>query len=168
MRSAGPVGGATSDDLLPGLRAVTIVLCASLVLFAGVLARLGGDPNGLPSGPIVPWVPILIFLAIPSLFVDRVSLATRVDCSSGAKLAAAYRTQFMLRITLATTIALIAFTIAFVGGPAWIYYPAAAVALVRIWTGVAPTAAVLARDQRRLRSSGVEVPLVGALRGAGC
>ena len=158
----------TSGDVLSGLRAVTIAFSAVLILFAGVLSRIGGGPNGLPNGPVWPWVPIVVVLAVPNLFVDRLRSFADLDCSTPTKVASAYRAQFMLRIAFATTIALIAFTIAFVGGPAWIYYPAAAVALVRIWTGVAPTAAVLARDQRRLRSSGVEVPLVAALRGAGC
>jgi hypothetical protein len=168
-RGFAPLGARRSGgDLLLGLRAVTVAFSAALVLIAGVLARLSGTPNGLPNGPVWPWVPIVVVLAMPNLFVERMYAARRLDASTPSKLAAAYRAQFMLRLAYATTIALFAFTITFVGGPAWIYYPAVAVALVRIWTGVAPTAAVLARDQRRLQAKGIDMPLVGALRGAGC
>ena len=130
--------------------------------------EIGAGPNGLPNGPVVPWVPIVVVLAVPSLFADRLRSFADLDCSTPAKLAVGYRMQFMLRIVFAMTIALFVFAIAFIGGPASIFYPAAAVAFVRIWTGVAPTRSGLVRDQRRLDQKGIEVSLVGALRGVGC
>jgi len=149
-------------NLLLALRSVTLAFCATLLLLASTVARLALQHSGLPNGAVLPWVPLLVLLAAPNLIVDRVLSFRSLDCTSSESVATAYRTLFMLRIAFAMSIALYAFALSFIG-PAWIYDPALAVALVRIGTGVAPTRSLLARDQRRLRAKGCDRSLLEAL-----
>lgn len=145
-----------SGDALLGLRAAAIAFSVLLVEIASVLGRFGW----LPNGPVFPWVPLLVVFATPSLAVDSLTSTKALDCSSAAALANAYRRLFMLRLAFAGAIAFVAYSFTVIGGPAWIYYPAAVVTLIRIWTGVVPTRA---RDQKRLNAKGCDLLLTEVL-----
>ena len=149
----------TGDGLLV-LRQVFISFPVALVLVGIALA-----PIRLQGGSLVPWLPILIALAIVSLVGERV-IEKPLDCATDATLAGTYRTRFFLRIAFADAVALYGFCFAFIGAPKWIYYAAAGMTLVRLWTGVAPTRSALARDQDILNRSGCGRTLVAALRTA--
>jgi hypothetical protein len=153
-------------NLLLALRSVTLVFSAALLLFAGVVGRLALQRDGLPNGPVLPWVPLLVLLAAPNVIVDRVLSFKNLDCTSSESVATAYRSLFMLRVAFAMSIALYGFALSFTG-PAWIYYPALAVALVRMATGVAPTRSLLARDQLRMHSKGCDRSLIDSLTTSG-
>jgi hypothetical protein len=151
----------SSDGLLV-MRALVIAFTAALVLFGNVLARLS-----LRSGPVLPWVPVLGFVAVADLFVDRAQ-RRRLDWSSPRHFAETYRTAFFLHVALATSIALIAFAISFGIGPAWIYYPAAVLALLVLWTGFAiPRSRELDGLQREALTHGFTASVIAALRTAG-
>jgi hypothetical protein len=73
-----------------------------------------------------------------------------------------------LHVALATSIALIALAISFGIGPAWIYYPAAAIALLDLWTGFAiPKSRALDDLQRDAHTHGFTASVIAALRTAG-
>jgi hypothetical protein len=153
-------------NLLLALRSVTLAFCAALLLFASTIGRLALQQNGLPNGPVLPWLALLVLLAAPNLIVDRVLSFRSLDCSSSESVATAYRALFLVRIAFATSIALYGFVLSFIG-PAWIYFPALVLALVRISTGVAPTRSLLARDQRRMHSKGCDRLLLDSLTASG-
>jgi hypothetical protein len=153
-----PRGG----NLLVAMRSVTLAFCAALLLFASTVGRLALQRNGLPNGPVWPWVAILVVLAAPNVMVDRVFSFRSLDCSSSEGVASAYRTLFLVRVAFAMLIPLYAFALSFTG-PAWVYYPALAFALVRISYGVAPTRSLLARDQQRMQAKGCDRSLLDAL-----
>jgi len=151
-----------SSDSLLAMRGLVIASTAALVLFGNVLARLS-----LPSGPVLPWVPVVGFVAAADLFVDRAQ-RRRLDWSSQRRFAETYRTAFFLHVALATSIALIAFAISFGIGPAWIYYPAAAIALLLLWSGFAiPKSRELDDLQRDARTHGFTTSVIAVLRTPG-
>jgi hypothetical protein len=147
-----PMGG------LAGLRALFTSFAVAIVLFGVVLTTI----PGLPNGPVVPWFPILAVIAMLMLVGER-SLERPLLCDSPGALLGSYRTRFFLRIAFAESVALFGFTMTFAGGPAWIYYPAAAFTLIRFATHVAPTRAVFARDQAELDAQGCGLSLVDTL-----
>jgi F0F1-type ATP synthase membrane subunit c/vacuolar-type H+-ATPase subunit K len=132
---------------------VTLVLIGVVVAFVQTRA---GSP--LPSAAI------LAAVAIGSVVVARLA-EKPLDCTSPTALAGSYRTRFFVQVALAESVAMVGFLFAFLGGPRWIYFAGAAFALVRFWTGIAPTRAVLARDQRALAAQGCGQSLIAALRG---
>ena len=144
---------------LAGLRAVFTSFVIAIVLFASVMASL----SGLPNGPVVPWVPLLAAFAAMAVLGETATGRRPLLCDSPARLAGSYRARFFLRVAFAESIALLGFTMSFTGGPAWIYYPAAAFTLLLFATYVAPTRAALARDQTELDARGCGLSLVAAL-----
>jgi F0F1-type ATP synthase membrane subunit c/vacuolar-type H+-ATPase subunit K len=156
----GQRGAASEPDGLLATRTVFLSFSVALVLFGVVLAFLD-----TPNGPVVPWLPLLIGIAIVSTVAER--FAERpLDPSSDAALAESYRTRFFIRIAFAEAVALFGFVFQFTGGPRWIYYPAGAFALLVFWTRAAPTRRALARDQARLTEEHAARSLVAALRSA--
>jgi F0F1-type ATP synthase membrane subunit c/vacuolar-type H+-ATPase subunit K len=143
-----------SDGLIM-LRQVFLSFSLALVSFGVVLAFLK-----MPDTAVLPWLPLLMVLAIASLVVARVA-EKPLDC---AALSGSYRTRFFLRLALAESVALFGFVFAFIGGGKWIYYAGAAFTLARFWTYVAPTRAALTRDQHQLNASGCGQSLIAALR----
>lgn len=150
-----------SGDPLVLLRSVFLSFSIALVLFGVVLAVVGG----LPNGPVVPWVPILIVLSAASTVGVDLVMRKPLACASAGALAASYRTRFFLTIALTEFVALFAFVFTFIGGPAWIYDVGGAFAQVRFWTIVAPTRSALMRDQDTLNAQGCGLSLIAALRG---
>jgi F0F1-type ATP synthase membrane subunit c/vacuolar-type H+-ATPase subunit K len=146
-------------DALVALRSVFLSFSGALVLFGVVLAVLG-----LPNGPVMPWLPILVAYAAASVLAVRFFVKP-LDCSSPSKLAESYRTRFFLVIALSESVALFAFVFTFIGGPRWIYYVGGAFSIYRFWTVAPPTPSGIARDQARLEASGCELSLISALRG---
>lgn len=78
----------------------------------------------------------------------------------------AFRTRFFLRLALAEAVALFAFAFAFSGAAAWTYHLGAAFTLARLWFGIVPTRARLAREQELLHLRGCARSLIAALRSA--
>ena len=66
-------------------------------------------------------------------------------------------------MAFAESVALIAFTITFAGGPVWTYYVGMTFTFVRFATNVAPTRAAVARDQVDLDARGCNLSLIAAL-----
>jgi hypothetical protein len=147
-----------SGDALLGLRAVMLSFTLAIVAFGIVLGFLD-----LPNGPVQPWVIVLAGIALVSTVGDRL-VERPLDTTSEASLAQTYRSRFFLRIAFAEAVALFGFVFSFIGGPRWIYYPAAVFTLVVFWTRIAPTRGALAREQSQLRAFGCRWSLVTALR----
>jgi F0F1-type ATP synthase membrane subunit c/vacuolar-type H+-ATPase subunit K len=150
-----------SSDPIVALRASFLAFSGAFVVFGVVLAVMGG----LPNGPVVPWLPILIAIAAASVVVQRVAHKP-LDCSSDTALAGSYRSRFFVNIAVNEAVVLFGFVFTLIGGPAWIYLVGAAFSLDRLWTVVAPTQAALARDQEALNARGCTLSLVQALRSA--
>ena len=131
----------------------------TLVVFGVVLALTNPKGDG-----VFPWLAILAILLVISVVTPR-WVERPLDCASANALAGSYRTRFFLRVAFAESVALFGFAFAFVGGAAWIYFLGAAFALIRFWTGIAPTRSALANDQHILNEWGCELSLVASLRG---
>jgi len=140
------------------LRSVFLAFTGALVLIANLVAT----STALPNGPVVPWIPILIAFAALTLVGARAT-DRPLPCTSAQALAAAYRARFFLRVAFAESVALMAFTITFAGGPVWTYYVGLAFTFVRFATNVAPTRAAVARDQADLEARGCNLSLIAAL-----
>jgi hypothetical protein len=143
------------------LRRAFLSFSVALVLFGVVLAFLK-----LARGSVLPWVPLIVAVAIASVVAPRI-LEQPLDCSTDATLAESYRTRFFLRLAFVESVALFGFFFSFIGGGKWIYYAAAAFTLLRFWTQAPPTRSGLAREQEQLNASGCGRSLLGALGGAG-
>jgi hypothetical protein len=150
-----------SGDPLVLLRAVFLSFSIALVAFGVVLAVIGG----LPNGPVVPWLPILIALCGASVVGVHIVMQKPLACASEGALAASYRARFFATIAMTEAVALFAFVFTFIGGPAWIYDVGGAFALIRFWTTIAPTRSALMRDQDILDTRGCPLSLIAALRG---
>ena len=145
-------------DVLVLLRQSTLSFSLALILFGVVLPFLG-----LQGGQAALYGGVLAGYAIVDMVVAH--LVTRpLDGSSPTALRASYRTRFFLRVALADSVAVFGFVFAFIGAGLWIYYPAGAFALIRIWTTAAPTRTRLERDQRALYEQGSDLVLIETLR----
>lgn len=149
------------EDGIAVMQSICLAMSVAVVLFASVLAHIGN----LANGPVIPSLPIIIAVALINPATDR-HLAKALDFSSSEKLKSTYRSLFMVRVAFATSAALSAFCLTFITGPGWIYYIGGVLTLALLWTRVAPTGAVLARDQRILNSKGCELSLGKVLHGA--
>ena len=147
-------------DLQVALRSIVLVLSIAFVFFGLILATMGG----LPNGAVMPWLGILTVLAASTFTTDHLLSSQPVDCSSDDALAASYVSFVCTRLALVSGVALMGFTFAVVGGPVWIYFAGAAFAVVRMWTGIAPSRRTLTRDQQRIAEDGCERSLADALR----
>jgi hypothetical protein len=148
------------DDVLLATRAVVVNFSLSLVLFGCVIASLA-MPHGSAG-----WLGAVGAAALMSVVADHFT-ERPLDCSSDASLAASFRARFFLRVAFAESVTLIGFMLAFTVGPKWVFYPAAAFSLWRLWTHAAPTKQALERDQAKLRDAGCRRLLVAALRSSG-
>src|SRR5437899_7677287 len=84
-----------AEDGLLLLRRVFTSFFVAIVTFGIVLAFLK-----VPRASILPWVPILVVLAIVSVVAGDAA-ERPLDCASDTALAGSYRTRFFLRIALA-------------------------------------------------------------------
>jgi hypothetical protein len=146
-------------DGLVLLRTVFLTFSISVVLIGVVIAVIGN----LPNGPVVPWVPILVAVAVACVIGNRLT-EKPLDCSSPTALAASFRTRFFVRVAFAETVAMFAFVITFIGGPVWTYDAGAAFTRLRLWTVAAPTRRALAGDQAELDARRCRMPLTRTLR----
>jgi hypothetical protein len=142
------------------LRQVMESFSAALVLF-GVVLPFTNVEGGRP----LLWFAVLAVMAIASIALTR-QVERPLDCTSPMTLSGSYRTRLFMRVAFAQTVALFGFTFAFIGGSIWIYYAGAVFALVRFWTGIAPTRTALEHDQRLLNERGCQLSLIATLRGA--
>jgi hypothetical protein len=149
---------AGSSDGLVLLRTLTLTFSGSFVLFGVVLAFIAPK-----TGDVMPWLALLVGLAVVSVVMIRVT-ERPLDCASGTSLAGSYRTRYFLRMAFTEVVALVAFVSAFIGAPNWMYYLGGGFALYRVWTFIAPTRGALAREQERLSENGCGLSLVRALR----
>jgi F0F1-type ATP synthase membrane subunit c/vacuolar-type H+-ATPase subunit K len=147
-----------AGDGLVMLRQIFISFVVAIVLFGVVLPFIPNDYN-----EVVPWLPILIAVAVVATLVGRVS-EKPLDCSTRTTLAGSYRTRFFLRVAWAEVVALFGFVFVFIGAATWIYYVGAAMTLALFWLRAAPTRISLARDQESLNASGCTQSLVAVLR----
>jgi hypothetical protein len=76
-----------SGDPLVLLRAVFLNFSLALVGFGVVLVVIGG----LPNGPVVPWVPLLVASAVVSIVDVQIYRRRALSCESEGALAASYR-----------------------------------------------------------------------------
>jgi hypothetical protein len=150
---------ARDGGALTVMRYLFLAFTGALVSFVIVIASLPDTSKGSP----VPWLLALAGLAILCVVAPTVA-EKPLDDTSAATLFASYQTRFFLRIAFGESIALFAFTFAFLGAPPWIFYVGCAIALVRLWTNAAPTRAALARDQATLDARDSRLSLVAALR----
>jgi hypothetical protein len=141
------------------VRGATVSFSAQLILFAVVLAFISEK-----GGNALRWLAALAVIALGTTLFER-TIERPLDCSSAIGLAGSYRTRYFLRVAFAEAVALWAFVFAFIGAPTWIYYVGALFALVRLWTGAAPTRAALAADQADVTAQGCGLSLIAALRG---
>jgi|tagenome__1003787_1003787.scaffolds.fasta_scaffold20973363_4 hypothetical protein len=147
-------------DVVIALRSVIVMITLVLGSFGSTLATVMAASNGA----VLPWIGLIAALAIAS-FASCTFITTRpLDCTSDASLAAGYVSSVCLQITFATSLALFSFTFAFIGNAAWIYGAGAAIALLWLWSRIAPTGRTIARDQRRTSGQGCPRSLVTALR----
>lgn len=150
-----------AGDPLKSLRSTFSSFSLALVMFGVVLAIIGG---GLPNGPVVPSIPILIALAAASVVLVRLVSGRPLDCTSDAALAGSYRTRFFATIALTEAVALFGFVLTFIAGPVWTFDATAAFAILRLWTTNAPTRSGLLRDQDALNAQGCGRSLIQAIR----
>jgi hypothetical protein len=149
-----------AGDPLVLLRATFLSFSISLIAFGIVLAAIGG----LPNGPVVPWVPILIALVVTSIVGVHLVMRKPLTCDSEAALATSYRKRFFATIAMTEFVALFAFVFTFIGGLAWIYDAGGTFTLIRFWTTSAPTRSALMRDQDALNDHGCGLSLIAAIR----
>jgi F0F1-type ATP synthase membrane subunit c/vacuolar-type H+-ATPase subunit K len=150
----------SAGDPLMSLRSTFLSFSLALVMFGVVLTFIGG----LPNGPVVAWIPVLIVFAVASVVAVRLVTSRPFDCSSDAALAGSYRTRFFATIALTEAVALFGFVFTFIGGPAWTFDAGAVFAILRLWTTNAPTRSGLRRDQDALNAQGCGRSLVQAIR----
>ena len=150
---------AGSDGLFV-LRQLIVSFSAALILVGVMVSFLK-----LEGGSALPWLGVLVLLAVASMVAAR-AIDRPLVCTSAATLAGTYRTRFFVRVAFAEAVALFGFVFTFQSETRWIYYVGAAFALVRFWTGIAPTRSSLARDQQTLNGRGCELSLVASLRAA--
>src|SRR4051794_26939357 len=67
-----------AGDPLISLRSTFLSFSLALVMFGIVLAFIGG---GLPNGPVIAWIPVLIVFAAASVVVVRLVTSRPLDCS---------------------------------------------------------------------------------------
>ena len=142
------------------LRQVMESFSAALVLFGVVLLF-----TNVQGGRALLWLAVLAVMAVASIVLTR-QVEKPLDCTSPITLGGSYRTRLFIRVAFAQAVALFGFTFAFIGGSISIYYVGAAFALVRFWTGIAPTRTALENDQRLLNERGCQLSLIATLRGA--
>ena len=157
MRRAAKQG---ADGLIL-LRSLFIGFASSIVIFAIVVTLL--NP---PAPDLTASIWVAVGLAVYGLLVIFVGIPVAERPLACESLAAQFRTRFFLRIALSETVALFAFVIMFVVGPAWIYYVGGAITLFGL-ARYAPTERNLMRDQSDLHARGCNQSLIAALRRPG-
>jgi hypothetical protein len=149
-----------AGDPLVLLRATFLSFSISLIAFGIVLAAIGG----LPNGPVVPWVPLLVAVSVVSVISVHLVMRKLLACESEVALATSYRKRFFATIAMTEYVALFAFVFTFIGSPAWIYDAGGTFTLIRFWTTSAPTRSALMRDQDALNAQGCGLSLIAAIR----
>jgi F0F1-type ATP synthase membrane subunit c/vacuolar-type H+-ATPase subunit K len=157
MRRAAKKG---ADGLIL-LRSLFVGFASSIVIFAIVVTLL--NP---PAPDLTASIWVAVGLAVYGLLVIFVGIPVAERPLACESLAAQFRTRFFLRIALSETVALSAFVIMFVVGPAWIYYVGGAITLFGLAL-YAPTERNLMRDQSDLHARGCNQSLIAALRRPG-
>jgi len=145
-------------DALTAQRAIFLRFVVSLVAFGVILPIVGA---GTGSASAAPFAGLIVAAGVASVAVPR-AIERPLDCSSEAKLVAAYRVRFFLRAAFAQTVALFGFVGAFVTDAVWLYYLSLVLAAVG-FARLAPTTRNLDRDQQALSAGGCSLSLIAAL-----
>jgi hypothetical protein len=144
------------------LRRKFVSFAGSLVLVALVVAVIststGSSEHALPAVDIA----VILCLVSVALLIGERLIERPLDCSTPARLAAAYRIRFFVRLAFAHTAALLGFVGFILTNRAWLYPLGAAFALIG-YLRLPPTHANLTKDQDLLAQSGCAVDLIDAL-----
>jgi hypothetical protein len=132
-----------------------------VVIVLSTLGNLNRDKTGIPPGLAAA---VLVVIGIVTLTAGA-NVARALPTTDMAKLAAAYRVRFFLRIAFSESDALVGFVAFIITGRWWMYLLGAAFTAIG-FARLAPTAASLAKDQDSIDVAGSSLNLIAALRTA--
>jgi hypothetical protein len=152
-------------DGLVMLRQIFVGSCLALVVIGAIVPLIvGGVDTAERDRSRLPIFIIVFAVGNGALIFSNIfTRSRRLDCSSDAALAASYRSRFFTRMAFAETPALCGFVSSFVVGEFWPYFLGVVFTIIG-FARVAPTVAVLHRDEQELLADGCERSLVRALR----
>jgi hypothetical protein len=141
--------------------ASAIVEIGLVVIVLYNFGTLDRDKTGIPPALAVA---VLVVIGIITL-IAAAKVAPPLPPTDMAKLAAAYRVRFLMRIAFSESAALVGFAAFIITGRWWMYLLGAAFTAVG-FARLAPTAANLARDQDTINAAGSSLNVIAALRTA--
>jgi hypothetical protein len=133
------------------------------VVVVGLIVAAITTSTGPTKHPLAAFnVAVALCLVGVALLIGERLIERPLDCTTPARLAAAYRSRFFLRLAYAHAAALFGFVGFLLTDRGWLYPLGAAFALIG-YLRLAPTHAKLTKDQALLSQSGCALDLIEVL-----